>query len=74
LNDSKHPLGSEKDEHEHIGEGKIGEQGFNLFINHPDLRDKPMVLETPENGKGFEWNITKTQDLRNMETTKALRE
>ncbi|MFB6094104.1 MAG: deoxyribonuclease IV, partial [Halanaeroarchaeum sp.] len=25
LNDSRHPLGSEKDEHEHLGEGEIGE-------------------------------------------------
>lgn len=27
LNDSKHPVGSEKDEHEHIGEGEIGDGG-----------------------------------------------
>ena len=64
LNDSKHPLGSEKDEHEHIGEGEIGEEGFRLFINDDRLRDKPMVLETPENGKGFEWNVEKVRDLR----------
>lgn len=64
LNDSKHPLGSEKDEHEHLGEGEIGEDGFREFINHGKLRDKPMVLETPENGKGFEWNIGKAWELR----------
>ncbi len=64
LNDSKHPLGSEKDEHEHIGEGKIGEKGFKLFINHGKLRNKPMVLETPEDDKGFQWNIEKIKTLR----------
>ena len=64
LNDSKHPLGSEKDEHEHIGEGEIGEDGFRLFVNDERLRDKPMVLETPENGKDFEWNIDKVRELR----------
>ncbi|MFP4046060.1 MAG: deoxyribonuclease IV [Candidatus Aenigmatarchaeota archaeon] len=64
LNDSKHPCGSEKDEHAHIGEGEIGEKGFRLFINHEKLRDKPMVLETPVDEKGFEWNIKKLRELR----------
>ncbi len=64
LNDSKHPLGSEKDEHEHIGEGEIGSEGFKLFVNDDRLRDKPMVLETPENGKGFAENIDAVRELR----------
>lgn len=64
LNDSKHPLGSEKDEHEHIGEGEIGEAGFRQFINHDALREKPMVLETPEDEKGYAWNIEKVTELR----------
>ncbi|MDY6769827.1 MAG: deoxyribonuclease IV [Candidatus Nanohaloarchaea archaeon] len=65
LNDSKHPLGSEKDEHEHIGEGAIGERGFELFVTHDALRDLPMVLETPEDGgKGFAWNIDRVRALR----------
>lgn len=64
LNDSKHPLGSEQDEHEHIGEGEIGEAGFERIINHPELRDLPMVLETPTNGKGYAWNIETIRSLR----------
>ena len=64
LNDSKHPLGSEKDEHEHVGEGEIGEAGFEQFVNHDALREKPMVLETPVNGKGYEWNIETVRALR----------
>ncbi len=67
LNDSKHPYDSEKDEHEHIGEGEIGEEGFRLFVNHEDLREKPMVLETPVNDKGFAWNIEKCRELRKGE-------
>ncbi|WP_436936556.1 deoxyribonuclease IV [Halovenus marina] len=63
LNDSKHPLGSEKDEHEHIGEGEIGEQGFRNFINHSGFRELPMVLETPEDSKGYAWNIKKVRSL-----------
>jgi deoxyribonuclease-4 len=64
LNDSKHPLGSEKDEHEHIGEGEIGEAGFRQFVNHEALRERPMVLETPEDGNGYRWNIEKIRELR----------
>lgn len=65
LNDSKHPLGSEKDEHEHVGEGEIGERGFELFVNHAELRDLPMVLETPvDDDRGYAWNVDKVRELR----------
>jgi deoxyribonuclease-4 len=64
LNDSKHPLGSRKDEHEHVGEGEIGDEGFRAFVNHEALRDRPMVLETPVDGKGYEWNIDRVHELR----------
>jgi deoxyribonuclease-4 len=65
LNDSKHPLGSEKDEHQHIGEGEIGPDGFENLINHPDLRDLPMVLETPvDDDRGYEWNLDRIRELR----------
>lgn len=63
LNDSKHPFDSEKDEHEHIGEGEIGEGPFELFLNHEAFHDLPMVLETPTNGKGYAWNIQKVREL-----------
>jgi len=65
LNDSKHPLGSEKDEHEHVGEGEIGEDGFRQYVNHEAVRDLPMVLETPvDDEKGYAWNIEKVRSLR----------
>jgi deoxyribonuclease-4 len=65
LNDSKHECGTNKDEHAHIGEGLIGEEGMRAFVNHPDLEDVPLVLETPhEDGKGFEWNVNKVRELR----------
>lgn len=63
LNDSKHPLGSEKDEHEHIGEGEIGEAGFRQLITHDSFSDLPMVLETPVDDKGYEWNIDMVREL-----------
>ena len=65
LNDSKHECGTNKDEHAHIGEGLIGEEGMRAFVNHPDLRDVPLVLETPtEDGKSFAWNIERVRELR----------
>jgi deoxyribonuclease-4 len=65
LNDSKHECGTNKDEHAHIGEGLIGEEGMRAFVNHPDLADVPLVLETPnEDGKGFAWNISRVRELR----------
>ncbi|QSG03454.1 deoxyribonuclease IV [Natranaeroarchaeum sulfidigenes] len=65
LNDSKHECGTNKDEHAHIGEGLIGEKGMRTLINHDDLADVPLVLETPnEDGKGFAWNIDRVQELR----------
>ena len=66
LNDSKHDVGTHKDEHALIGEGYIGEDGMRAIVNHPDLRDLPFALETPtEDGKGFEWNIQRVKELRN---------
>ncbi|MGE4556223.1 MAG: deoxyribonuclease IV [Desulfovibrionaceae bacterium] len=51
LNDSKHPKGSNRDRHEHIGEGAIGLAGFRAVMAHPSLRALPMIIETPK-GKG----------------------
>jgi deoxyribonuclease-4 len=63
LNDSKHACGTNKDEHAHIGEGLIGEDGMRAFLTHPDLVDVPLVLETPtEDGKSFAWNIDRVRE------------
>lgn len=65
LNDSKHPCGSNKDEHAHLGEGHIGEAGIAAVLNHPDWSDRPFVLETPnEEDRGFAWNIARAKELR----------
>jgi len=48
LNDSMTELGSNRDRHETYGIGHIGEEGLNRIINHPKLRDKPFIMETPE--------------------------
>jgi deoxyribonuclease-4 len=48
LNDSMYPLGSQRDRHQHIGEGEIGLEGFRRIVNHPALRHLPFILETPK--------------------------
>ena len=47
LNDSKFGLGNNKDRHAHIGDGEIGLEGFEIMVNHPQLKDKLFIIETP---------------------------
>ena len=53
LNDSIFGLGSHKDRHARIGEGKIGKEGIVRIINHPVLRKLPFYLETPNDLEGY---------------------
>lgn len=46
INDSKTDLGERKDQHEHIGRGKIGINGFQAFLAHKDLQKVNFILET----------------------------
>jgi len=47
VNDSKTAHGSRVDRHEHIGRGKIGADAFRTILNHPLLKTRPFILETP---------------------------
>lgn len=71
LNDSKRELGSRVDRHEHIGEGKIGLDGFRLLLNDPRFATTPMYLETPKEGADGAPNGIE-QDRRNLATLRAL--
>jgi deoxyribonuclease-4 len=48
VNDSKRPLGSRVDRHEHIGKGLIGADAFRRLANDPRFDRLPMLLETPK--------------------------
>ncbi len=67
LNDSKHPLGSRLDRHEHIGHGELGLEPFRLLLNDSRLAGVPMVLETPKDKAG-EWDRQNLAVLRDMVT------
>lgn len=45
-NDSKTELGSRKDRHEHIGQGKIGLEGFKNILGDKRLKNVNFILET----------------------------
>jgi len=48
MNDSKRPLGSRVDRHEHIGKGAVGVEAFRRLVNDPRFQGLPMLLETPK--------------------------
>jgi deoxyribonuclease IV len=51
-NDAQAPLGSNRDRHDNIGKGLMGE-GLGVFLAHPKLQGLPAVLEVPgEDGHG----------------------
>ena len=64
LNDSKNPFASHKDRHECLGKGSLGLEVFRRIVNHPYLKDKPMILETPNELPGYAEEI---RILREME-------
>ena len=64
LNDSKNPFASHKDRHELLGQGSLGLETFRRIVNHPALKDKPMILETPNELPGYKAEIAV---LRSME-------
>lgn len=64
VNDSKNPFASHKDRHECLGQGSLGLETFRAIVNHPVLKDKPMILETPNELPGYQQEIAL---LRSME-------
>lgn len=50
-NDSKVELASNKDRHEHIAEGHMGEEAAKNILGHDKLKNKSFCLETPFEGR-----------------------
>ena len=63
LNDSKNPLGSHKDRHERLGLGELGLATFARIVRHPVLSSLPMVLETPNEPRGYAAEIAALRSL-----------
>lgn len=74
LNDSKKPIGSRVDRHEHIGEGTLGLDAFRRLLHDPRFERVPMVLETPKSDEqGRRLHETDPMDIRNLQTLRDLR-
>lgn len=56
-NDSKNPLGSKKDRHEHLGVGCIGETAFKCLVKDKRFFNVPILVETPEAETMHETNV-----------------
>lgn len=65
LNDSKNTLSSHKDRHEIIGEGNLGVEALARIINHPQLKNLPFELETPNDLEGYAREIALLRGLYN---------
>ncbi|MCY2951348.1 MAG: deoxyribonuclease IV [Planctomycetota bacterium] len=68
LNDSKKPLGSRVDRHEHIGHGLIGLTGFRPFVRDSIWSDMPKILETPKEKApdGRDWDEVNRESLTSL--------
>ena len=65
LNDSKAPLGSNRDRHENIGEGELGLAAFQAIMRNPLLAEILGILEVPGyDGQG--------PDQQNIDTLRRL--
>ena len=73
LNDSKKPLGSRVDRHEHIGKGCVGMDGFRMLVNDRRFAKIPMLLETPKaQGKATGPISVDPLDEENLNTLRRL--
>jgi deoxyribonuclease IV len=73
LNDSKKPLGSRVDRHEHIGRGCLGLEPFRRIVNDRRFRELPMLLETPKGeGKATGPIEVDPMDQANLTTLRGL--
>lgn len=63
LNDSKFGLGSMKDRHANLGEGKLGIETIKAVLTHPRLKDKPFLLETPGGIEAYKNEIAVAKTL-----------
>jgi deoxyribonuclease-4 len=69
LNDSKRPLGSRVDRHQHIGDGEIGLEAFRMLLNDSRFDGIPKLIETPKN-EDHSWDIRNLRTLRSLLSSK----
>ncbi len=68
VNDSKHPLGSRVDRHEHLGQGTLGVEPFRRLMNDERFARVPKLLETPKEGDSLNYDVMNLDFLRGLRT------
>jgi deoxyribonuclease-4 len=67
LNDSKGEIGCNKDRHDHIGLGKIGETGLRHVVRFANSKKVPVILETPiDDRRDAFGNIKKVKEFAQL--------
>ena len=61
VNDAKDGLGAQRDRHENVGKGKIGNK-LTVFLGHSKLQGRPALLETP----GKDGHGPDAEEMRNL--------
>jgi deoxyribonuclease-4 len=69
LNDSKGDLGSHLDRHMHIGDGLIGNKGFEQVMEDSRFDGVPKILETPKEDDMDRKNLTLLKRLASKNPT-----
>jgi deoxyribonuclease-4 len=63
-NDSADPLGSRRDRHQPVGQGRIGLEPFGALFRHPLTRHVPVVIETPGELADHRHDVGSLKELR----------
>lgn len=80
LNDSKAPLGANRDLHQFLGQGFLGLECFRLIANDDHLKNMPIILETPvkdddtrygEEIKLLEWLMGRSADDKEFQAKQS---
>jgi len=68
MNDSVFPVGSRRDRHAHIGEGRCGTSCFSAILRSPALQRVPKILETPKDhaNDGTAWDLVNVRRLKRL--------
>jgi deoxyribonuclease IV len=64
VNDSKIPLGGNRDQHASLGKGELGPAGCALFLSEPRFEDLPALLETGRDGAPSAEDVAYARELR----------
>jgi deoxyribonuclease-4 len=74
-NDSRKPLGSRVDRHEHIGDGHVGLEPFRRLVNDPRFALLPLLIETEKTTRSEQPSRIglDPHDVRNLTTLRGLR-